>query len=268
MIFTRIKRGAVRTAILTQHKLSHYRGTQTRVQWRTTQKMVLSLLAIRTVFLLPLPTTMAASSVPLSSDSTDPLPSIVRINSTSINALTFTQANGAVLAVQSPALAPIAIGKSVDTQQAEAAAEKAAADAAAAAKAAQDAADAAKARASAATTTVTLADAQAASVSYSEDAIKADIRAAADMYGVSYTLLYNIAMCESGLNPLARNHGGSSASGLFQFMPSTFLASPAGEAGRSIWDPRASAEAAAYKVANGGLNAWYSSQRCWGNKPA
>jgi len=62
-----------------------------------------------------------------------------------------------------------------------------------------------------------------------------------------------VAACESGLNPRAINPAGP-YEGLFQFLPSTFRATPYG--GGDIFDPVANANAAAWKFANGGASAW------------
>lgn len=63
-----------------------------------------------------------------------------------------------------------------------------------------------------------------------------------------------MAKCESSYNPNAYNPSG--ASGLFQFMPSTFAGTPQGKAGDSIWDPVASAEAAAWMYSQGRQAEW------------
>lgn len=62
-----------------------------------------------------------------------------------------------------------------------------------------------------------------------------------------------IAKCESGYNPFAVN-GSSGASGLFQFLPSTWAHSP--WAGQSPFDPVANAQAAAWLYSRSGPAAW------------
>ncbi len=81
------------------------------------------------------------------------------------------------------------------------------------------------------------------------------ISIASARWGVSYGWLLRVASCESGLNPMAYNPSG--ASGLFQFMPSTFYAFAAriGEF-RSIWNPYASANVAAYMFSIGLSYEW------------
>lgn len=62
-----------------------------------------------------------------------------------------------------------------------------------------------------------------------------------------------VARCESGFNPRAYNPAGPYY-GLFQFLMSTFKATPYGSG--DIYDPVANANAAAWKYANGGASAW------------
>jgi hypothetical protein len=68
------------------------------------------------------------------------------------------------------------------------------------------------------------------------------IEVAATAYGQSATTLLRKAECESGLWPFARNPSG--ASGLFQFLPSTWDSTPFRR--HSIWDPWAQALAASW----------------------
>jgi hypothetical protein len=62
-----------------------------------------------------------------------------------------------------------------------------------------------------------------------------------------------IAKCESGYNPNAVNRS-SGASGLFQFMPSTWAHLP--WAGQSVFNPVANAQAAAYYYQHSGAGPW------------
>jgi hypothetical protein len=62
-----------------------------------------------------------------------------------------------------------------------------------------------------------------------------------------------VAKCESGYNPNAVNRG-SGASGLFQFMPSTWRSMPQG--GQSVFNPVANAQAAAVLYQRSGPNQW------------
>jgi LysM repeat protein len=62
-----------------------------------------------------------------------------------------------------------------------------------------------------------------------------------------------IAACESHYNPNAVNRG-SNASGLFQFLPSTWAASPYG--GSSVFDANANAQAAAWLYRTAGPSQW------------
>ncbi len=68
--------------------------------------------------------------------------------------------------------------------------------------------------------------------------------------GLTWAL--RVARCESRYDPLAVN-ASSGASGLFQFMPSTWRAY---FAGWNIWDPYAQARAALVFYSRGATNAW------------
>lgn len=80
--------------------------------------------------------------------------------------------------------------------------------------------------------------------------IAAMIRAAAARYGANGDQMVRVAMCESGLNPYARNASG--ASGLFQFKPATFY----GNGGHNIWDPADQSDVAARMFARGQASQW------------
>lgn len=64
--------------------------------------------------------------------------------------------------------------------------------------------------------------------------------------------LLRIPSCESGWNPYARNPSG--ASGLYQFLPSTWRTTHVGHL--SIWSARAQAQAAAFMLRQGRSREW------------
>jgi Transglycosylase SLT domain len=75
---------------------------------------------------------------------------------------------------------------------------------------------------------------------------------AATVYGHGDEL-WRKARCESGLDPSARNTS-SAASGLLQFLPSTFRSTPYGRF--DIYSPYANALAGGWMLANGRGNEW------------
>lgn len=85
------------------------------------------------------------------------------------------------------------------------------------------------------------------------DDIVSIIYAAADEYGQPREDMLRVAQCESQLTPTAVNPS-SGASGLFQFMPGTWLSTP--YADQSIFDPVANARAAAWMWSVGRRNEW------------
>ena len=86
--------------------------------------------------------------------------------------------------------------------------------------------------------------------------IEAIIREAAAAQGADPEQLLRVAYCESRFNPGAYNASG--ASGLFQFLPSTWAANSvrAGYAGASVFDAVASANVAAWMFAHGQAFQW------------
>jgi len=77
----------------------------------------------------------------------------------------------------------------------------------------------------------------------------------ADKWGQSRVDMLRVARCESGLDPRAVNSNGG-ASGLFQFMPSTFAFTPNGKRGEDIFGPWSNADAAGWMWANGMRHHW------------
>lgn len=96
-------------------------------------------------------------------------------------------------------------------------------------------------------------DSASAPPASNEGGIVGIIYAAADAYGQPREDMLRVARCESNLNPNAVN-AGSQASGLFQFLPSTWATTP--YADEDIFDPVASANAAAWMWDNGRRNEW------------
>jgi hypothetical protein len=83
------------------------------------------------------------------------------------------------------------------------------------------------------------------------DSTREAISLACAVYGNCGTL-WSLARCESGLSPSARNPSG--ASGLLQFLPSTWAGTPFGRL--SIWSPYANALAAGWMLAQGRRSEW------------
>jgi hypothetical protein len=79
--------------------------------------------------------------------------------------------------------------------------------------------------------------------------------------------LDSIAKCESGGNPQAQNSG-STASGLYQFLDSSWKAYGGAKYGPRAKDatPAQQTEIAHSAVARSGLTPWAASQHCWGGK--
>jgi hypothetical protein len=84
------------------------------------------------------------------------------------------------------------------------------------------------------------------------------IRQATAKYGGNVRHHVACARSESGLNPRSVNAGGSGASGLFQFMPTTYKAtlSRMGLKPKSIWSAKWNAHAAVWKFNHDGFGEW------------
>jgi Transglycosylase-like domain len=83
----------------------------------------------------------------------------------------------------------------------------------------------------------------------------AAIRLACITYPTVCGWLWRVARCESNLHRYSVN-ALSGASGLYQFLGSTWRGTAAGRAGISVFDPYASALMAGRYAANGGTSAW------------
>jgi uncharacterized protein YraI len=86
-----------------------------------------------------------------------------------------------------------------------------------------------------------------------EQEIISIIQQAANAHGQDPDDMVRVARCESNLNPRAVDASGS-YHGLFQFVPSTFAATPYG--GQDIYDPWANAHAAAWMWSEGRKFEW------------
>lgn len=83
--------------------------------------------------------------------------------------------------------------------------------------------------------------------------VKGCVRRGALKYRQSFGAMLAVARCESNLNPRAYNRS-SGASGLFQFLPSTYRSTPYG--GHSIFSAKYSALAAGWMWAHGRRGEW------------
>jgi hypothetical protein len=84
------------------------------------------------------------------------------------------------------------------------------------------------------------------------------IRAATRLYGGNFAHNVACARSESGLSPYAHNGGGSGATGLFQFMPSTWYSTLArmGVGPKPIYSAKWQARAAVWKFSHDGYGEW------------
>jgi hypothetical protein len=105
----------------------------------------------------------------------------------------------------------------------------------------------------------TLAVGLAASLTPTDSPARAQPGVDAIEYGISLGLprawAWRVAWCESRYDPLAYNRR-SGAAGLYQFLPSTWRATPQGRAGLSPFDPYANAAAAAWLYRTAGPGQW------------
>lgn len=88
-----------------------------------------------------------------------------------------------------------------------------------------------------------------------EPSVQEAIDLAAFTFGVDPGRMSRIAFCESRYDPRAKNRT-STASGLFQFLDTTWASNRYGRAGFSVWSPLASSFAAAYHMSKYGDRAW------------
>lgn len=93
-----------------------------------------------------------------------------------------------------------------------------------------------------------------------------DLRYYADLHGASYDLANAIAMCESRMDPLAKNPH-STAKGVFQFLDGTWAYYGVKKwgtlEGRDVLDFEDNVELGTWVIANFGTSDWLASAHCW-----
>lgn len=97
--------------------------------------------------------------------------------------------------------------------------------------------------------------------------VSACLRVAARRHGVDHGLLRSIAWCESrfqarAINPTPVGAQREHATGVMQFLPSTFAATP--YRGRSIMSAKWNTLAGAWLIRRVGTGPWTESRPCWG----
>jgi len=97
---------------------------------------------------------------------------------------------------------------------------------------------------------------------YSKEEVQDLIIQYSQEYGISADLPLRVANCESGFNSLSKNRG-STASGVFQYLSSTWRNTEAGKNGISVMDADANVHMAIKSIASGGIGNWAASKSCW-----
>ena len=103
-----------------------------------------------------------------------------------------------------------------------------------------------------------------ADISLTKAQIEEMVMSTAYEFNIDPELFLRIATCESGLKEDVKNPA-SSASGIFQFLTSTFLnyAQAYGLPTDNKNDPEIQAELAALMISDGGISHWNASKSCW-----
>jgi hypothetical protein len=97
---------------------------------------------------------------------------------------------------------------------------------------------------------------------YSKEEVQQLIRDYSAQYGISAELPLRIANCESGFNKSSKNRT-STASGVFQYLNSTWNNTEAGRQGISVFDADANIRMAVSSIATHGTAPWLASKNCW-----
>ncbi|MFP5261001.1 MAG: transglycosylase SLT domain-containing protein [Blastocatellia bacterium] len=97
---------------------------------------------------------------------------------------------------------------------------------------------------------------------YSKEEVIQLIKDYSAQYGISADLPLSVAKCESGYNQFSKNRN-STASGVFQYIRSTWSHTEAGVLGLSPFDADANVRMAIKSIASGGIGNWNASKSCW-----
>jgi soluble lytic murein transglycosylase-like protein len=97
---------------------------------------------------------------------------------------------------------------------------------------------------------------------YSKEEVVELINHYSRIYNIDPSLPLAIARCESGYNQFSKNRS-STASGVFQYLASTWSNTPAGKLGLSVFDADANVKMAVSSIAIHGTAPWLSSKSCW-----
>lgn len=98
---------------------------------------------------------------------------------------------------------------------------------------------------------------------YSKEEVQQLIKSYSELYGVNPETPLCIARLESGYNQFSKNRGGSSASGVFQYLTSTWKHTDEGKAGLSVFDAEANVKAAVkYMAVHKSTKPWTVRGKC------
>lgn len=97
---------------------------------------------------------------------------------------------------------------------------------------------------------------------YSKEEVQQLIRDYAAQYHIEASLPLRVANCESGYNQFSKNHS-STASGVAQYLASTWRNTEAGRQSTSVFDADANVHMMIASIASGGIGNWNASRHCW-----
>ena len=96
------------------------------------------------------------------------------------------------------------------------------------------------------------------------EVVKAEIVKQANIYGVDPDLMLSIAFCESGYNNIVVNQGNSTATGVYQYLIRTWMATDSWKENRlARTDYKANILEAVKAVSRGEIDKWNASKHCW-----